>query len=132
MPCYEAQTLRQIAPHCEWTRTLLLIPNLHTRPVLRYAGRVSTKNQSEVPFVRLYMFALAVVVVVVSIPVVLNVAATSAQNGAPQGFHVNSQRLQGTLEKLSEFGRNAGGGEVQVQAIACLNPEIDMRNIPWS
>src|SRR5256885_12596149 len=25
-------------------------------------------------------------------------------------FHVNSQRLQGTLEKLSEFGRNPEGG----------------------
>jgi hypothetical protein len=25
-------------------------------------------------------------------------------------FHINSQRLQGTLEKLSEFGRNPDGG----------------------
>lgn len=30
--------------------------------------------------------------------------------GASSGFHVNQQRLQQTLEKLSEFGRNAEGG----------------------
>ncbi len=32
----------------------------------------------------------------------------AAQN--PQSFHIDSQRLQGTLEKLSEFGRNPDGG----------------------
>src|SRR5947209_17034095 len=40
---------------------------------------------------------------------------TSAQGekqsqGALRGFQVNSQRLQGTLQKLSEFGRNPEGG----------------------
>ena len=32
-----------------------------------------------------------------------------AQSATPT-FHINSQRLQGTLEKLSEFGRNPEGG----------------------
>ena len=32
------------------------------------------------------------------------------QGGGTKKFHVNSQRLQGTLEKLSEFGRNPEGG----------------------
>ena len=32
----------------------------------------------------------------------------AAQN--PRSFHIDSQRLQGTLEKLSEFGRNPDGG----------------------
>src|SRR6266566_8970704 len=36
--------------------------------------------------------------------------ASQAQNAASQTFHINSQRLQGTLEKLSEFGRNPEGG----------------------
>src|SRR5207245_5068602 len=40
---------------------------------------------------------------------------TSAQGekqsqGALRGFQVNSQRLQQTLDKLSEFGRNPEGG----------------------
>jgi beta-ureidopropionase / N-carbamoyl-L-amino-acid hydrolase len=42
--------------------------------------------------------------------VALDAPVSLAQNSAPQGFHVNSARLQGTLEKLSEFGRNADGG----------------------
>jgi N-carbamoyl-L-amino-acid hydrolase len=33
-----------------------------------------------------------------------------AQTPAASKFHINSQRLQGTLEKLSEFGRNPEGG----------------------
>ena len=33
-----------------------------------------------------------------------------AQGTASEQFHVDSQRLQGTLEKLSEFGRNPEGG----------------------
>src|SRR5207248_11599476 len=33
-----------------------------------------------------------------------------AQSADSQTFHINSQRLQGTLEKLSEFGRNPEGG----------------------
>src|SRR5437667_9870371 len=32
-----------------------------------------------------------------------------AQSATPT-FHISSQRLQGTLEKLSEFGRNPEGG----------------------
>jgi len=35
-------------------------------------------------------------------------AVGAAQNS--RNFHINSQRLQGTLEKLSEFGRNPDGG----------------------
>ena len=35
--------------------------------------------------------------------------ARSEELGA-QARHINSQRLQGTLEKLSEFGRNPEGG----------------------
>jgi hypothetical protein len=33
-----------------------------------------------------------------------------AQSANSRAFHINSQRLQGTLEKLSEFGRNPEGG----------------------
>ena len=33
-----------------------------------------------------------------------------AQRANSETFHINSQRLQGTLEKLSEFGRNPEGG----------------------
>src|SRR4029077_4050717 len=29
-------------------------------------------------------------------------------------FHINGQRLQGTLEKLSEFGRNPQGGVTRI------------------
>lgn len=36
-------------------------------------------------------------------------SAAQAQSGA-SAFHINAQRLQGTLEKLSEFGRNPEGG----------------------
>lgn len=36
--------------------------------------------------------------------------AAYAQNAESHTFHINSQRLQGTLEKLSEFGRNPEGG----------------------
>ena len=60
---------------------------------------------------RLSVFAVLTVCVAVSIALVLGIPISSAQSSAPpQGFHVNSQRLQGTLEKLSEFGRNADGG----------------------
>lgn len=45
--------------------------------------------------------------------VILAISATRG-SGKPQEFspapHVNSARLQGTLEKLSEFGHNADGG----------------------
>jgi beta-ureidopropionase / N-carbamoyl-L-amino-acid hydrolase len=33
-----------------------------------------------------------------------------AQTAVPPSFHINAQRLQRTLEKLSEFGRNPEGG----------------------
>jgi beta-ureidopropionase / N-carbamoyl-L-amino-acid hydrolase len=45
-----------------------------------------------------------------SIAVVLDLPISSAQNSSPAEFHVNAQRLQASLEKLSEFGRNADGG----------------------
>jgi N-carbamoyl-L-amino-acid hydrolase len=46
-----------------------------------------------------------------AIAVVFDAPMSSAQVAtSPSGFHVNSVRLQGTLEKLSEFGRNADGG----------------------
>ena len=46
---------------------------------------------------------------------ILFMASLAAPNSHPQGneqkkFHVNTDRLQGTLEKLSEFGRNPEGG----------------------
>jgi len=37
-------------------------------------------------------------------------APSRADDAGSAAFHVNSQRLQGTLEKLSEFGRNPEGG----------------------
>src|ERR1019366_2586731 len=46
-----------------------------------------------------------------AIAVVFDAPMSSAQVAtSPSGFHVNSVRLRGTLEKLSEFGRNADGG----------------------
>jgi beta-ureidopropionase / N-carbamoyl-L-amino-acid hydrolase len=36
--------------------------------------------------------------------------ASHAQNADSPTFHINSERLQATLEKLSEFGRNPEGG----------------------
>src|SRR6266496_3981151 len=40
--------------------------------------------------------------------------ASQAQNADSQTFHIDSQRLQGTLEKLSEFGRNPEGGVTRI------------------
>src|SRR5438046_1346608 len=37
-----------------------------------------------------------------------------AQGTGSSKFHVDSQRLQGTLEKLSEFGRNPEGGVTRI------------------
>src|SRR5215475_12232195 len=37
-----------------------------------------------------------------------------AQGTGASKFHVDSQRLQGTLEKLSEFGRNPEGGVTRI------------------
>jgi N-carbamoyl-L-amino-acid hydrolase len=36
--------------------------------------------------------------------------SAQSRSAAAPGFHINSQRLQGTLEKLSEFGRTPDGG----------------------
>ena len=51
--------------------------------------------------------------------VILWVASFAARPVRAQGtgsskFHVDSQRLQGTLEKLSEFGRNPEGGVTRI------------------
>src|SRR5207249_11664411 len=51
--------------------------------------------------------------------VILWVASFAARPAGAQGtgsskFHVDSQRLQGTLEKLSEFGRNPEGGVTRI------------------
>ena len=47
-----------------------------------------------------------------------------AQTPQAQKFHINSQRLQGTLEKLSEFGRNPEGG---VTRLAYSDTELPAR-----
>ena len=60
---------------------------------------------------RIPFFVLVVVLCVASITEAIHPRVSSAQSAAtPQNFHINSRRLQGTLEKLSEFGRNADGG----------------------
>jgi N-carbamoyl-L-amino-acid hydrolase len=51
--------------------------------------------------------------------VILCMASFAARPSRAQGtgiskFHVDSQRLQGTLEKLSEFGRNPEGGVTRI------------------
>jgi N-carbamoyl-L-amino-acid hydrolase len=46
----------------------------------------------------------------VGIFVALDAPVSLAQNAAPSGFRINSARLQASLEKLSEFGRNEDGG----------------------
>src|SRR5258707_4473837 len=45
-----------------------------------------------------------------SLLLVVAVDPTSAQNAATRQFHISSQRLQESLEKLSEFGKNPEGG----------------------
>src|ERR1700756_4957339 len=47
-----------------------------------------------------------------------------AQDTGSPKFHVNSQRLQSTLEKLSEFGRNPEGG---VTRLGFSQTELDAR-----
>jgi N-carbamoyl-L-amino-acid hydrolase len=54
-------------------------------------------------------FALAIFCVVSSAVVV-----AQTQAGDVPKFHINSDRLQGTLEKLSEFGRGADGGVTRI------------------
>jgi N-carbamoyl-L-amino-acid hydrolase len=43
-----------------------------------------------------------------------DVRPSRAQGTGSSKFHVDSQRLQGTLEKLSEFGRNPEGGVTRI------------------
>jgi N-carbamoyl-L-amino-acid hydrolase len=45
-----------------------------------------------------------------AIALVVGAPELSAQDSTPQSFHVNASRLQASLEKFSEFGRNADGG----------------------
>src|SRR5580700_6709296 len=50
---------------------------------------------------------------------ILYIGLISAQSSLAQGtgsakIHVDSQRLQGNLEKLSEFGRNPEGGVTRI------------------
>ena len=53
--------------------------------------------------------ALAVLCVAASVP-----PRSPAQGTGSAQAHVNSQRLQGTLEKLSEFGKNPEGGVTRI------------------
>lgn len=45
-----------------------------------------------------------------------------AQESVSRKLHVNGDRLRGTLEKLSEFGRNPEGG---VTRIGFSEPDLD-------
>jgi N-carbamoyl-L-amino-acid hydrolase len=40
----------------------------------------------------------------------LDTSFAQSQSATAPGFHINSQRLRGTIEKLSEFGRTPDGG----------------------
>src|SRR5450755_2899257 len=51
-------------------------------------------------------------------------ADTQAAASSGQSRHINAQRLQGTLEKLSEFGRNPEGG---VTRLGFSQTEMDAR-----
>jgi N-carbamoyl-L-amino-acid hydrolase len=74
---------------------------------------------------RLFVSAVLVALSAVAIAVVMNASVLLAQNSAPPGFHVNSKRLQASLEKLSEFGRNADGG---VTRLGYSDVELAARN----
>lgn len=52
----------------------------------------------------------AAIIVALEAPLSFARNAAPPQGAASRGFHVNSARLQASLEKLSEFGRNADGG----------------------
>jgi N-carbamoyl-L-amino-acid hydrolase len=54
----------------------------------------------------------------------LGCAATRSDAAPPQARHINSARLQGTLEKLGEFGRNPEGG---VTRLGFSQTELDAR-----
>jgi N-carbamoyl-L-amino-acid hydrolase len=49
-------------------------------------------------------------IVLLSAPLLTTSLYARAQEASAQKLHVNPQRLQGTLEQLSEFGRNPEGG----------------------
>src|SRR5450755_311130 len=49
---------------------------------------------------------------------------SQAQQNGPATFHINAQRLQSTLEKLSEFGKNPEGG---VTRLGFSETEMDAR-----
>ena len=51
-------------------------------------------------------------------------ADTQAAASSGQSRHINAERLQGTLEKLSEFGRNPEGG---VTRLGFSQTEMDAR-----
>ena len=59
---------------------------------------------------RLTVLPVLAALAVSSIALVFDAPVAQTQNTEPPKPHVNSQRLQGTLEKLSEFGRNPDGG----------------------
>jgi beta-ureidopropionase / N-carbamoyl-L-amino-acid hydrolase len=52
------------------------------------------------------------------------IADTQAAASSGQSRHINAQRLQGNLEKLSEFGRNPEGG---VTRLGFSQTEMDVR-----
>src|SRR5471032_930413 len=52
------------------------------------------------------------------------VADTQAAASSGRSLHINAQRLQGNLEKLSEFGRNPEGG---VTRLGFSQTEMDAR-----
>jgi N-carbamoyl-L-amino-acid hydrolase len=60
-----------------------------------------------------YSIAAVLTIGVLWIASLAAVAARTQEPGSPK-FHINSQRLQGTLEKLSEFGRNPEGGVTRI------------------
>ncbi len=47
-------------------------------------------------------------------PLLLAIAVSPARGADSRAFHVDAARLQGTLEKLSEFGRNPEGGVTRI------------------
>src|ERR1700722_25938 len=51
-------------------------------------------------------------------------SGTQAAAFGAESRHINAQRLQGTLEKMSEFGRNPEGG---VTRLGFSQTEIDAR-----
>lgn len=61
---------------------------------------------------------------ILSLALVAGCAFSSSKAASPQARHINSERLQATLEKLSEFGRNPEGG---VTRLGFSQTELDAR-----